>query len=225
MVIPDRSSEVRRGLRIVIADDSALHRTTLANALRMKGAATLGSAWDLASLVLACEAVQPHIVLLRIGTRDGMTLLRAATAVDPRVRVVVVGLPNDDETQIVECAEAGVAGYHTRRESFADLLTLINRVAAGEMSFSPAFATTLLDRLAALAAQRRTLARELVLTDRETQILGMLELGLSNHDIAVRLSIAVHTVKNHVHNLLNKLGVATRADAAALARANRRGGE
>jgi DNA-binding NarL/FixJ family response regulator len=47
-------------------------------------------------------------------------------------------------------------------------------------------------------------------------------LGLSNHDIAVQLSIAVHTVKNHVHNLLKKLGVTSRADAAALSRANRR---
>ncbi|WP_293236679.1 response regulator transcription factor [Mycolicibacterium sp.] len=206
-------------------DDTALHRGTLANALRMHGALDLGAAWDLVSLARACAEVQPNIVLLRIGTHDSMEMLRAASEIDPGVKVIVLGVSNDDETQIVACAGAGVAGYHTRRESLGDLLILISRVAAGEMSFSPAFTATLLHRLAALASQRRTSERELVLTDREAQILQMLELGLSNHDIAVQLSIAVHTVKNHVHNLLKKLGVATRADAAALARANRRRGE
>ena len=219
------SHDTLRGLRIAIVDDNALHRPTLANALRMNEAAALGAAWDLLTLQLVCESVQPQIVLLKIGTRDAMTLLRAVTAVDRRIKVIVLGLSNDDETPIVECAELGVAGYHTRSESFADLLTLIVRVAAGEMSFSPAFATTLLHRLAALASQRRAAAKELVLTDREAQILQLLELGLSNHDIALQLSIAVHTVKNHVHNLLKKLGVATRSDAAALSRANRRRGE
>lgn len=210
------------GLRFVIIDDNALHRTTLANALRMNGAAAVGAAWNLVSLALVCEPVRPQILLMAVETRDAMTLLLAATAMDPDAKVIVVGLPDDDETQIVECAQSGAAGFHTRRESFADLLTLISRVAAGEMSFSPTFATTLLHRLAVMASQRRTAARELVLTDREAQILRMLEQGLSNHEIAEQLSIAVHTVKNHVHNLLKKLGVSSRADAAALSRAHRR---
>ncbi|MCV7418944.1 response regulator transcription factor [Mycobacterium yunnanensis] len=216
------SRQALDGLRIAIVDDNALHRTILANALRMNGAAAVGGAWDMHSLGLVFEAVQPQIVLLTVETRHAMTMLRTATALSPGAKVIVVGLPDDDETHIVECAEAGVVGYHTRRESFADLLILIRRVAAGMMSFSPAFATTLLHRLAAMASQRRTATRELVLTDREAQILRMLEGGLSNHDIAVELSIAVHTVKNHVHNLLKKLGVSSRADAAALSRANRR---
>ena len=76
----------------------------------------------------------------------------------------------------------------------------------------------LLRRLSALAARPQPEAKELVLTARQAQILRMLEMGLSNRDIADQLRIAIHTVKNHVHSVLTKLGVSTRAEAAALAR-------
>ena len=76
----------------------------------------------------------------------------------------------------------------------------------------------LLRRLSALAERRQPAAKELVLTPREAQILRMLEMGLSNRNIADHLGIAIHTVKNHVHSLLTKLGVSSRVEAAALAR-------
>ena len=76
----------------------------------------------------------------------------------------------------------------------------------------------LLRRLSAVAARRQPAAKELVLTAREAQILRMLEMGLSNQNIADQLSIAIHTVKNHVHRVLTKFGVSTRAEAAELAR-------
>jgi DNA-binding NarL/FixJ family response regulator len=133
--------------------------------------------------------------------------------------VIVLGVSDDIESDIVACAEAGVTGYHMRTESLDDLLVLIRRVAAGESVCSPRVAAILAKRLSALAAQRQPpRAKELVLTAREAQILTLLELGLSNRDIASQLCIAVHTVKNHLHNLLKKLGVSTRADAAALSR-------
>lgn len=220
--ITDHAHQALRGLRMAVVDESFLHRTILTTMLKANGAAAVGDAGDLISLRRVCEDVRPHIVLLKIGTRAAPVLLREATAFDSRVKVIVFGVPDDDETQIVECVEMGVAGYHTRREDLADLLTLIGRVAAGKISFSPTFTAALLNRLAVLAAQREAATRELFLTDREAQILQMLELGLSNHEIAMRLSIAVHTVKNHVHSLLKKLGVTSRADAAALARASRR---
>ena len=76
----------------------------------------------------------------------------------------------------------------------------------------------LLRRLSALATRRQTAAKELVLTAREAQILRMLEMGLSNRNIADHLGIAIHTVKNHVHSVFTRLGVSTRAGAAAFAR-------
>jgi DNA-binding NarL/FixJ family response regulator len=109
-----------------------------------------------------------------------------------------------------------------RSESLDHLLELIRKVVSGESECSPRDYANLLNRLSDLAAERQSPpARELVLTAREAQILRMLEAGLSNRDIASQLCIAIHTVKNHVHNLLGKLDVSTRAEAAALSRSIR----
>jgi DNA-binding NarL/FixJ family response regulator len=208
--------------RILIIDDFTLFRENLATTLVAKGTAAPGVAWDLPSLVTALEETTPDIVLLSIRTRDNLMLLEAALQVSPTARVIVLGVSEDDESDIVACAEAGVAGYHMRTESLDQLLALIRKVAAGESVCPPRVSGILLNRLSALGAQRQPLpARELVLTTREAQILRMLEAGLSNRDIASRLCIAVHTVKNHVHSLLKKLGVSTRAEAAALSRSLR----
>jgi DNA-binding NarL/FixJ family response regulator len=207
-----------RDEHILIIDDCTLDRENLAAVFTLNGMAAPSVAWDLPSLVDALDEGEPSVVLLNLATRDSALLLRAAMDISPRVRVIVLGASEDDETEIVACAEAGAAGYHMRADSLEDLLALIRKVAAGETSCSPAVSAILLRRLSALASQRQPAAKELALTTREAQILRMLELGRSNQDIAVELSIAVHTVKNHVHSLLTKLGVSTRAEAAALSR-------
>jgi len=207
-----------RNEHILIIDDCTLDRDNLAAIFALNGMAAPSVAWDLPSLVKALDGAAPSVVLLNLATRDSALLLRAAMDISPRVRVIVVGASEDNETEIVACAEAGVAGYHMRADSLEDLLALIRKVAAGETSCSPAVTAILLRRLSTLASQRQPAAKELALTTREAQILRMLELGRSNQDIAVQLSIAVHTVKNHVHSLLTKLGVSTRAEAAALSR-------
>lgn len=204
--------------RVLIVDDCTLYRDYLAAVVASHGVVAPGVAWDLPSLVAAFDATLPRVILLNMATRDSAMLLRQALNLSPHLRVVVLGVAEDDESEIVACAEAGVAGYHMRTESLEDLLVLIHKVAAGESLCSPRVSAMLLRRLSTLASQRQSTPKELVLTAREIQILRMLELGLSNRDIADRLCIAVHTVKNHVHSLLAKLGVSTRAQAAALAR-------
>ena len=202
-------------LKLLIVDDSTLQRESLAAAIAANGSATPKVAWDLSSLVTALNVEPPSLVLINLDTRDSAILVQATFEVCPDVRVIVLGISEDDEARIVACAEAGVAGYHLRNESIDELVTLIGRVASGESSCSPRVSAMLLRRLSALAADRQPAAKELVLTSREAQILRMLEMGLSNRDIAERLYIAVHTVKNHVHSVLTKLGVNTRAEAAA----------
>jgi DNA-binding NarL/FixJ family response regulator len=167
-------------------------------------------------LIGAIENTKPRVILLNMATHDNSMLLWQALKLSPSTRVIVLAMSEDDESAIVACAEAGVAGYHLRTESLVELVVLIRKVAAGESSCSPRVSAILLRRLSTLASQRQPADKELVLTAREAQILKMLELGLSNRDIAARLCIAVHTVKNHVHSLLTKLGVSTRAEAAAL---------
>jgi DNA-binding NarL/FixJ family response regulator len=213
-----RIQDPLRDESVLIIDDCTLYRENLAAIFALNGMAAPGVAWDLPSLVTALEGTEPSIVLLNIETRGSALLLRAAMDLSPSVRVIVLGASEDNESEIVACAEAGVAGYHMRTDSLEDLLVLIRKVAAGETTCSPRVSAILLRRLSALASQRQPAAKELALTTREVQILRMLELGRSNQDIATQLSIAVHTVKNHVHSLLTKLGVSTRAEAAALSR-------
>lgn len=207
-----------RDARVLIVGDCTLYRDYLAAVLASHGAVAPGVAWDLPSLVASYETTVPRVVLLDMSTRNSAMLLRQALQLSPHVRVIVMGVSEDDEPEIVACAEAGVAGYHLRSDSLKDLLVLIRKVAAGESLCSPRVSAILLRRLSALASQRQPTAKELVLTSREIQILRLLEMGLSNRDIADQLCIAVHTVKNHVHSLLAKLGVSTRAQAAAMAR-------
>jgi DNA-binding NarL/FixJ family response regulator len=207
-----------RGTSVLIIDDSTVYREYLAGVIAGQGAVNPSVAWDLPSLISAIENTMPRVILFNTATRDNAMLLRQALMLSPSARVIVLGMSEDDESEIVACAEAGVAGYHLRTESLGDLLVLIRKVAAGESLCSPRVSAILLRRLSALASQRQPADKELVLTAREAQILKMLELGLSNRDIADQLCIAVHTVKNHVHNLLTKLGVSTRAQAAALSR-------
>jgi DNA-binding NarL/FixJ family response regulator len=204
--------------RFLIVDDCTLHRENLATVFVVRGVSRLSMAWNLPTLGSALGEATPEIVLVNMGSRDNLELLRFVRHTCPEAKVIVVGVSEEDESQIIACAEAGVAGYHMRAESLDELLALITRVAAGEAVCSPRISAILLRRLSDLAARRRSDPVELVLTAREAQILRMLESGLSNRDIATELCIAVHTVKNHVHSLLNKLGVATRAQAAALSR-------
>jgi DNA-binding NarL/FixJ family response regulator len=121
--------------------------------------------------------------------------------------------------------QAGVSGYHLRTGSLAGLVQLISSVIAGESLCSPRVAAVLLRRLAVLAADGRSDSRGLALTQREIQIVHLLELGLSNEQIAAQLCIEVATVKNHVHNLLAKLGVHRRVHAAAVIRGRPNSGE
>lgn len=204
---------------VLIIDDCTLFREILAAILAFRGIAVVSTAWDLPSLAVAFETSNANLLLLNMKTRGSHLLIRAAKDIRPGVRIIAVGTPEEDEQMIIACAEAGVAGYHMRSESLDDLIMLMHNVAGGNSVCPPRVSATLLRRLSSLAIQPQSVGRDFVLTTREDQILKMLELGRSNGDIAARLNIAVRTVQNHVHNLLTKLGVDTRAEAVALSRA------
>jgi DNA-binding NarL/FixJ family response regulator len=212
-----------RDVPILIVDDCVLYRDSLATALAANGTPAAGSACDLVTLLTALQTISGGLILLNIATPDSAALLRTALATDPGARVVVLGVSDDDDDGVIQCAEAGAAGYHTRTQSFEDLLEVMGTVAAGEPSCPARVSSILLRRLAALGSQRQPEVQELTLTAREVQIFEMLKLGLSNREIATQLCIAVHTVKNHVHSLLTKLGVRTRNEAAALAHPSQHG--
>jgi two-component system, NarL family, nitrate/nitrite response regulator NarL len=169
--------------------------------------------WRLAAS-LARER-QPDVILIDVPIAEAHASLRGLAAAVPSSRLVAVSATEED-SEIISWAEAGVAGYVTRENSLAELGDVIRSVARGEMPCSPRIAATLLRRVGDLAADRPLVPR---LTSREIEVVQLIERGLSNKEIGRRLCIELATVKNHVHNILEKLQVHTRGEAVAMVRA------
>jgi len=179
--------------------------------------ATAVSADD--GIARVCET-SPDVALVALGRGAGPELVRALASSAPDTRIVAVGIA-DDDPDVLPLAEAGVAGYVTTEASGEEVVLVVESVTRAEMPCSPRLAATLLSRVNALAEQQRRqgAAPDLdTLTIREREIVELIGDGLSNKEIASDLSIEVTTVKNHVHNIFEKLHVSRRADAAAIVR-------
>ena len=206
--------------RVVVVDDGRLNRECLAAQLQEHGVGA-DVAWDLPSLFSKVDAGRPDVILLNVSTPDSATLLQVSLDIDTATKVIVFGLSMDRESEIVASAEAGVAGLHLRTESFEHLLTLVSNAGKGQAQCSSEVSAILMRRVYAFAAQANPDSSTDSLTARETEILELLEQGLTNQQIASRLSVTVHTVKNHVHSLLTKLGVGSRTEAVTVFRATK----
>ncbi len=208
-------------IRLLIIDDTRLYREGLTAVLdREEWVATTRATADADGAFHELDVFQPDVVLLNMATAGSAAILDTLVRIAPAVRVVALGVP-DNEAEVVACAEAGVAGYLLRCQSLADLVAVVQSVARGETLCTPRTAAALLRRVATLAAERRWPTESARLTAREREILDLIDQGLSNKEVARRLCIEVRTVKNHVHNILDKLNVHRRGEAAALMRAAR----
>ena len=167
-------------------------------------------------------AQPPDVALLDLAAPDGLAAVRALRDELPDMRVIALGI-RELEPDVIAWAEAGVDGFVSRDASLEDLCATVDSVARGETLCSPRVAATLLRRVATLARERRPAPPHAVLTARERQIVALIDEGLSNKEIAGRLRIELPTVKNHVHNVLEKLQVRRRSEAAARVRGERVG--
>jgi len=156
----------------------------------------------------------PDVIVLDMAARGSLDLIRRLSAHAPHVRVVAFAI-DETEHDVLLCAEASAAGYVACDGTLEDLLSTIRSVARGELLCSPRIAATLFRALRIQGPVANADALALTLTAREREIAPLLERGLSNKDIAAQLHIEVATVKNHVHNLLEKLEVGSRGEAAA----------
>jgi two-component system, NarL family, nitrate/nitrite response regulator NarL len=120
----------------------------------------------------------------------------------------------ETEDDVIPCVEAGAAACLARETPFTELVATIEHVVSGESVASPRVTAMLLQRLATLSTERAN-GHEEQLTLREREIVALIDEGLSNKEIAERLYIELPTVKNHVHNILEKLHVRRRYEAAA----------
>jgi DNA-binding NarL/FixJ family response regulator len=162
-------------------------------------------------------AADPDVVLVDATGPDGIEQVRHIVAGLPYAKVVAIAIPESEES-VLACAEAGVHGYLTRDSSLSEVAAMLESVAHDELLCSPRIAASLMRRVHSLSSGRPKEDSRDRLTRREEEVLDLLAEGLSNKQIAGRLSIELPTVKNHVHNILEKLGVARRGEAAMAAR-------
>jgi DNA-binding NarL/FixJ family response regulator len=146
--------------------------------------------------------------------RESLDVIRDLRSEAPRCKILAFAV-EEIAADIIECAEAGAAGYVTADASIDDLVTAIERLTHAELVCSPRIAAQLFGRISERGEPWSN--EKKTLTTREREVLDCIRQGKSNKEIAQRLNIAEPTVKNHVHHLLEKLDVTTRAQAAARA--------
>jgi DNA-binding NarL/FixJ family response regulator len=195
-------------VRVFLVADVRIHRDLLAAALaEEEGIEVAGSAHG----DVACMAVgmsDADVILVDGESIAGSATVRALAAAAPDAKIVVTGV-REDESGVVELVEAGIAGYATVEQPLAEVTAVVAAATDGELQCSPRVSAALAERVMALAAERQQTNGH-TLTPREREIAALVADGLSNKQIARRLSIEPATVKNHVHNILGKLGVSGR---------------
>jgi two-component system, NarL family, nitrate/nitrite response regulator NarL len=216
-----KRSRLRAGpdvTRVVVAADVGFYREGLAFVLPRYGFDVVGTAATGHDAVAATVALAPDVTLLDMAMSSSLGVLQAIAQHAPRVARVALGV-SDEERAVLGCIEAGATAYVTRDATLADVVDTIRRAIRGESLASPRIVGILMRR-AALAAQRSDPPPVESLTAREIEVIRLIDEGLSNRAIAARLCIEVTTVKNHVHNILEKLSVHRRGEAAARVRAH-----
>jgi DNA-binding NarL/FixJ family response regulator len=203
-------------VRVFVLADVSVHRAGLQELLeRQARIHVIGAAATVPESTDKISNLEPDVVLLDLVGEDRVAAITALVQAIPGVKVIACSVPETEE-DVIPCAEAGVAACLPRETPLPELAATIEHVASGNSSASPRVAAMLLRRVATLAAARSPKAH---LTPREEEILDLIDDGLSNKQIARRLSIELPTVKNHVHNILEKLDVHRRYEAAARMRA------
>jgi DNA-binding NarL/FixJ family response regulator len=209
-------------ISVVILADIRLYREGLADVLgRHDSIRVVGTASGNQEDVASVRDLAPDVALVDMAMLDGVSVVRSLAETAPAVKVLALAVP-ETESDVLACAEAGIAGYVPREGTLADLIAALHGVARGEAFCSPRIVAVLLRRIADLSIESQPLAAAGRLTARELEIVDLIDRGLTNREIAEGLNIELPTVKNHVHNILEKLQIRRRHDAAARIRSHRR---
>jgi DNA-binding NarL/FixJ family response regulator len=202
------------GIRVLVASHVRLYREALERVLEQAvGIDPVGVASCAADAVEQAQRLTPEVTLLDMAMSDAFAAARQLARIAGGSRIVALGMP-ENEVEVFNCAQLGIAGYVTREASIADMLLAVEATARGEVHCSPKIAGSLFRRIAALSTERS--ASPNPLTARESQILGLLQQGMSNKMISRSLGIELPTVKNHVHSILGKLGIHRRTEAISM---------
>jgi DNA-binding NarL/FixJ family response regulator len=211
-------------IKLLLVDDQALFREGLHTLLSLQAdLEVVGEAGNGAEALPLAAALQPDVILMdvQMPVLDGVAATRRLRAEQPACRVILLTTFDDDE-YVFEGLRAGAVGYLLKDAPSARLVEAIQAAARGESFLQTSVTAKVLAEFARLAAPDRPAAGSAglaePLTERELEILRLVAAGASNKDIASQLFLAEGTVKNHVTNILGKLGVSGRLAAVNRAR-------
>ncbi len=203
-------------IRIVVVDDHVVLRDGLVTLLRAQpDFQVLGEAGSVEEALAVVRQTEPDLVLMDYSLPDGTgpEAAREILGFLPSVRIVFLTVHEEDDA-LFTAIRSGVKGYLLKNISSADLLCQLRGVVKGEAAISGEMTSRVLSAFARTANPRQEPADGMALTERELEVLRELARGATNQEIADRLFISIHTVKNHVHSILEKLSVDNRREAA-----------
>ena len=218
-VIQDRG-QTTDALRVLIVDDHDLFRSGLRNLLEVEdGIEIIGEAAGGQDAVKIVRELAPDVVVMDLNMpgMGGVEATRHITALAPLTRVVMLTI-SDQDNDVIDAILAGACGYLLKDSSIQDLMAGIRAAALGESLISPTIAAKVLQRLRASSTRpeiETTIRTEL--SDREIEALKLIANGKDNAMIAAELHISPKTVKNHISNILMKLQIDNRIQAAVYA--------
>lgn len=209
-------------ITILLVDDQPLFREGLRTLLSVQpDLRVVGEAGDGEEAIKLCRTVKPAVVLmdLQMPVLDGVEATRRLHHEQPDSRVIVLTTFDDDE-MVFDGLRAGALGYLLKDAPSEKLAEAIRAAARGESFLQPSIAAKVVAEFARLTTKRSPPAQALIepLSDREQEILALIATGATNREIGNQLFLAEGTVKNHVTNVLGKLGVRDRTQAALKAR-------
>ena len=207
-------------IRVMIADDHDLYRRGMQVVVELDGTAqVVGEASNGAEAVEVCQRVTPEVVLMDVrmpgvGGIEACRLIREAV---PAARILMLTM-SDDESDLFEAIKAGASGYLLKDLPGEEVADAIRRVHDGQAIIPPGMAATLLTEFTRLSQEPEPISGSApLLTDREVEVLRLVARGRANREIADELVISENTVKNHVRNILEKLHLHSRVEAAVYA--------
>jgi two-component system, NarL family, nitrate/nitrite response regulator NarL len=204
-------------INLLIVSDTPLHREGLALRLQSEpGMHVVGSWESIRDTLPVARSGKADVIVIDVPpTWDNRRELAAAVRAVPAAHFVTLA-EAESGNEVVAWAEAGAAGIVDRKEPPLELRAALETVMRGELHCSSRVAASLLRHVQSRAQERKTTGDPSRLTQRECDILLLIGQGMTNKEIARHLSLQLPTVKNHIHNLFEKLGVHTRAEAVAL---------
>jgi DNA-binding NarL/FixJ family response regulator len=199
-------------IKVLIADDHLVVREGLIVMLQSTGECeVIGQASNGEEAVLLAHKLQPDVAIvdLQMPGMGGIEAIQRITQQTPKVKVIVLSTFDQDE-YIYQSVQAGAKGYVLKGSGLDELLDVVRSAAMGKLLLSSDIATKLISHIS-------TPDLGLTLTDREHEVLRFLARGWRNREIAQHLCISERTVKNHVTNIITKLGVKSRTEAVSQA--------